>query len=94
MDFSDALKELRAGKAIARKNWNGKNMFIYLVPQNSYPAQTDVAKKVFGESVPYVPYIAIKTVDNQVAPWVASQTDLLNDDWTVVDEPTQAAQTA
>jgi hypothetical protein len=83
MDFSDALKELRNGKALRRKGWNAANQYVYLVPQASYPAQTDVAKAEFGDSVPYGPYLAIKTVQGTVVPWLASQTDLLNDDWEV-----------
>lgn len=60
-------------------------MFLYLVPANSYPAITDVAKKEFGDTVPYQAYIAMKTVQNTVVPWLASQTDLLSEDWFVVE---------
>lgn len=60
-------------------------MFLYLVPANSYPAITDVAKKEFGDTVSYQAYIAMKTVQNTVVPWLASQTDLLSEDWFVVE---------
>lgn len=56
-------------------------MFLYYIPGNNYSAQTEVARKHFGSTVPYRDYIAIKTVQNDVVPWVASQTDLLADDW-------------
>lgn len=49
MDFGDALKELRNGKKLARTGWNASGQYIYLVPQASYPAQTDIAKAEFGE---------------------------------------------
>ena len=81
MDFSEALKSIKEGKQVARKGWNGKDMFIYYVPANTYKAQTDVARKTFGDDVPYLAYIAMKTVDGSVVPWLASQTDLLADDW-------------
>lgn len=83
MSFSSALESLKRGKKICRSGWNGKGMFIYLVPANSYPAQTGVAKEHFGEDamVPYGAYVAMKTVDGNVVPWLASQTDLLSDDW-------------
>lgn len=85
MDFGFALKYLKFNSAkVARKNWNGKGMFIYFVPANKYPAQTQVAKDTFGDMVPYQAYIAMKTVDGSVVPWLASQTDLLAEDWEVV----------
>jgi hypothetical protein len=59
-------------------------MFIYYVPAASYPAQTEIAKKEFGETVPYGAYIAMKTAQGNVVPWLASQTDVLADDWQVV----------
>ncbi len=80
-NFGGALAMLRHGKKVARKGWNGKGMFLYLVPAASYPAQTKVAKQEFGETVPYSAYIAMKTVDDVVVPWCASQTCLLADDW-------------
>jgi len=85
MDFSDALKLLRKGEKVARSGWNGKGMFIYLVPAGDYFPTTSVAKAYFGgRLVPYQPYIAMKTVNGTVVPWLASQTDLLADDWEIV----------
>lgn len=85
MDFSDALRELKAGKKLARDGWNGKGQFAYLVPANSYPAQTEAAKATFGEMVPYRAYLALKTTQNDVATWVPSISDLLADDWNVAE---------
>jgi hypothetical protein len=86
MDFGDALRALRTGYRLARAGWNGKGMFIYLVPPGKYPPSTAVAKKYFkGKLVPYQAYIAMKTVDNTVVPWLASQTDLLAEDWMVLE---------
>lgn len=85
MDFGDALRALRTGYRLSRSGWNGKGMFIYLVPAGSYFPTTSVAKAYFGgQLVPYKPYIAIKTVDEDVVPWLASQTDLLAEDYFVV----------
>lgn len=90
MDFSDALKELRNGKALRRKGWNNSNQFVYYVPSGEYPVVTKVAKEYFGDDdvetvVPYNAYLAIKTVQDTVVPWLASQTDLLMDDWEVCE---------
>ena len=86
MNFGDALKELKAGKRVQRAGWNGKGMFVYMVPAASYPVQTGAAKEHFGEGamVPYNPYFAIKNVDETVSTWVPSVNDCLADDWGVV----------
>src|ERR1043165_3123459 len=49
MTFGLALDALKRGLRVARAGWNGKGMFAYLVPANSYPAQTGAAKAHFGE---------------------------------------------
>jgi len=86
LSFGDALIALKAGKKVARTGWNGKGMFVYLVPANSYPAQTEAAKSVFGEDglVPYNAYMAIKNVDGTVSTWVPSINDVLAEDWGIV----------
>jgi hypothetical protein len=58
-------------------------MFLYYVPANSYPAQTEAAKDHFGDMVQYGAYIAMKTAQNNVVPWLASQTDVLAEDWQI-----------
>ncbi len=71
MTFSSALHELKAGKRVARLGWNGKGMFLQL----QRPGQ---------QSFMTLPYIYMKTADNQRVPWLASQTDLLSEDWVEV----------
>ena len=87
MDFSQALLEAKNGKAIRRKGWNAANQFVYHVPASAYDAQTGIASAYFGEGskIQYTGYLAIKTVGDTVAPWLASQTDLLESDWETVD---------
>jgi len=86
--FSEALDHLKAGKRLQRAGWNGKGMFIYLVPAASYPAQRGAAKAWAGNDamIPYGAYLAMKTVDGTVVPWLASQTDILACDWSVFGE--------
>lgn len=86
LSFSAALVALKAGRRVSRAGWNGKGMWLYLVPANAYPAQTRAARAQFGDMVPYRAYIAMVTVDNDVVPWVASQSDVLSDDWVEVVE--------
>lgn len=84
LDFGDAVRELKAGRRVARAGWNGKGMWLYYVPAASYKAQTDAAKAHFGDTVPYRAYIAMVTAQGDVVPWLASQSDVLEDDWVVL----------
>jgi hypothetical protein len=70
-DFGRALEHLRLGKRVARGGWNGKDMWLAL-------QRPDANSKMLR------PYIFIRPVDGQLVPWVASQTDLLADDWYLV----------
>jgi hypothetical protein len=82
-DFGSAVRLLKQGHAVHREGWNGKGMFLYHVGADSYPAKTDIAKREFGDEalVPYRAYIAMKTAQGDVVPWVASQSDVLAVDW-------------
>ena len=84
MNIGQAVEALKEGHKVARNGWNGKDMFLYYVPSNSYKAQTEIAKAHFGETVPYQAYVAMKTVQGTVVPWLCSQTDLLAEDWVIV----------
>lgn len=86
LDFGDALQYLESGCRLARDGWNGKGMFVYLVPPASYPVQTGAVKAHFGEGsmVPYNAYFAIKNVDDTVSTWVPSVNDCLAKDWSVL----------
>ena len=87
MNFGLAIEAAKKGAKIARRGWNGKGMFLYYVPEGRYPARTDAAKSIAAEDgkVDYGAYIAMKTVQGNVVPWLASQTDMLADDWEVVE---------
>lgn len=91
LNFGDALHYLKLGKKVSRTGWNGKGMFVYLVPPASYPVQTGAAKAHFGEGsmVPYNAYLAIKNVDETVSTWVPSVNDCLAGDWSVIGEATK-----
>lgn len=86
MNFGLAIEAAKKGAKITRRGWNGKGMFLYYVPEGRYPARTDAAKSIATEDgkVDYGAYIAMKTAQGNVVPWLASQTDILADDWEVV----------
>lgn len=83
LTFGLAVEALKKNRAIARSGWNGKGMFVYLVPANEYPATTAIAKEFFNEGslVPYNAYMALKGVDGRVSTWVPSINDVLSEDW-------------
>ena len=87
LTFGDALHMLKLGKRVARAGWNGKGMFVYYVPEASYPVQTWAARAYFGDDsmVPYNAYFAIKNVNDTVSTWVPSINDCLAEDWIVID---------
>lgn len=84
MNFGLATEAAKRGYRVARAGWNGANMYAYIVPAASYPAQTDAARAEFGDMVPYRAYWALKTAQNDVATWTPSGSDTLADDWHIV----------
>jgi hypothetical protein len=86
MNFSDALEEVKGGNKVAREGWNGKDMFIFLVMGSTFVVNRPPLLGIFeeGTRVDYRPHIDMKTVDGEIVPWLASQSDLLVDDWVVV----------
>lgn len=81
MNFEKALTAVKAGKRITREEWYRYGIFVYYVPGGEYPTQTEVAKKQFGNSIQYNPYLAIKTTTESVSTWVPSIDDCLAEDW-------------
>ncbi len=87
MDFSTALLALKAGKRVARAGWNGKGMFIFLVPGSVFQVSRPPLLGIYpeGTTVRYHAHIDMKTADGMVVPWLASQTDLLAEDWETLE---------
>lgn len=87
MDFGTAIEIVKDESKISREGWNGKGMFLYYVPAGAYTPFTDNEKSIVNENglVEYGAYIAMKTTRGNVVPWFASQTDMLAEDWVVVE---------
>ena len=75
MDFGDALKAIKNGQQVSRAGWNGKGMFLILVSGG------EMDHPLIPPATLSMPYVAIKTAQNNVVPWPCSQTDLLATDW-------------
>ena len=72
MNFGHAIAALKEGLKLARAGWNGKGMWLELqVP--------DAGSKMT------LPYIYMKTACGNLVPWLARQTDVLADDWGIVE---------
>ncbi len=78
MDFGDALALLKRGHRVARRGWNGKGMWINLQIPDAHSKMT-------------LPYLYIEyPIDHPAyprgsrVPWLASQTDILSEDWVIV----------
>ena len=87
MNFGDALAAIKAGKRIARAGWNGRGMFLFLVPGSTFTVNREPLLSIMGEGtqVQYHAHIDMKTAQGYVVPWLASQADLLSEDWEIVD---------
>jgi hypothetical protein len=81
MSFGLAIEAMKKGRKVARVGWNGKGMWLHLV--RFYGVIGGCAEG----SVPMeqLPYIQMKTVDDKLVPWLASQTDMLADDWQIAE---------
>jgi hypothetical protein len=97
MNFSQALEFIKHGNKLARAGWNGKDM--WLVIQKGYPegipinANTAEATGIQAGTVcTFQPYIMMYTALGNFVPWVASQSDLLSDDWDIVHAKNQDHQ--
>ena len=86
LTFGEALELLKAGKKVARAGWNGKGMFLFLVPGSNFKANRAPLLGIYpeGTEINYCPHIDMKTADDKFVPWLASQTDVLAEDWGVV----------
>jgi len=75
MDFGEAIKVLRNKGRVRRMGWNGNkisnNMYIELQIPDAHSKMS-------------LPYIYMCTADGELVPWLASQTDILSEDWVVV----------
>jgi hypothetical protein len=82
MNFGQAIEALKEGKKVAREGWNGKGMFLsYVNPYDN--TQFDLREKeTYGM---FAHFIGMKTADNMFVPWLASQTDVLAEDWAIVE---------
>lgn len=86
MNFGQAIEHLKDGRKVARSGWNGKDMFLFLVPGSTFKVNRAPLLGIYeeGTEVEYHAHIDMKTSQGYVVPWLASQSDMLSDDWVLV----------
>lgn len=100
MNFSQALESLKLGSKIQREGWNGKGMYLTLVqgyPVNGHlnaaSVDSEVEGKTQGKAGQMLSHIVMKTAGDShywgegysdYVPWLASQTDILAEDWNIL----------
>jgi hypothetical protein len=86
MNFSEALTLIKSGSRMSREGWNGKGMFVFLVPGSTFKVNRPPLLGIYpeGTEINYLPHVDMKTADGKIVPWLVSQTDLLADDWGLV----------
>ena len=85
MNFGQAIEELRKGNEVRREGWNGAGIFIKL----NYPIAINLNNPEMTQPFIYIDTTRLKTTNPKApkgrVPWLASQTDMLADDWEVVE---------
>lgn len=86
LSFSVALDMLKNGFRMAREGWNGKDMFVFLVSGSRFEVNRPPLLGIYPEGtvIDYHAHIDMKTAQGYVVPWLASQADLLAEDWIIV----------
>lgn len=95
LNFGQAIEALKEGKRVARQGWNGKGMFLFLLPEgNNIPTKVihdEALRKVIETETgrdTFDAYGSIRmwTADKKVLTgWLASQTDMLSEDWVIIN---------
>lgn len=87
LNFGQALELIKSGHLLQRAGWNGKNMYVFLVPGSTFTVNRPPLLGIFdeGTEINYCPHIDMKTADGKIVPWLASQTDVMAEDWGVLE---------
>ena len=86
MTFGEAIEALKKGEKVARSGWNGKGMFLCLAVEIDFRTPADLSCVQHLEGDLTNDAIVMKTADDRfVVGWLASQTDMLAEDWEIVE---------
>ncbi len=84
MTFGQAIEAMKQGKKVARRGWNGKGMYVFLADEGGdFHTKAEIGPE---RRACVHPFIVMYTAQGDFQPgWLASQNDMLSDDWTLVD---------
>ena len=87
MSFGLAFEAMKRGLRVARAGWNGKGMFLFLVPGSTFKVNRPPLLGIYeeGTEINYHPHIDMRTATGEIVPWFCSQTDMFADDWVFVE---------
>lgn len=87
LTFGDAIHMLKLGKKVSRAGWNGKGMFLFLVPGSQFKVNRAPLLGIYpeGTEINYRPHIDMKGVDGSVSTWNPTCNDCISEDWQVVE---------
>lgn len=85
-NFGQVLEYLKSGSKVSRQGWNGKDMFLFLVPGSIFKVNRAPLLGIYpeGTEIKYMSHIDMKTANGEIVPWVCSQSDMLENDWFIV----------
>ncbi len=86
MNFGNALEALKLGNKVSREGWNGKGMFLFLVPGSTFKVNRAPLLGIYPENteIKYHAHVDMRTATGGIVPWLCSQTDMLAEDWNIV----------
>lgn len=92
MNFGQAIEALKEGKKVAREGWNGQGMFAVLSPGKKqleasgfFNKDLSAYAELIGGFMDVRPAFMLKTAQNDVAYWNPSTSDILSEDWIIVE---------
>ena len=82
-----AVKQMQAGALVRRLGWNGKEMFVFLVPGSRFQVNRPPLLGIYPEGtvIDYHAHVDMRTANGQIVPWLCSQSDLLATDWQIAE---------
>lgn len=84
MTFGDAIQVMKdSGQKVRRAGWNGKGMWLCLVPHDQWGVGSGQQYDSGHISAKMHPWIGMKAVDGSFFPWNPNQLDMLSEDWEV-----------
>ena len=87
LTFGLAIEALKKGHKVSRAGWNGKGMFLFLVPGSVFQVNRPPLLGIYpeGTEINYRPHIDIKNVDGSISTWVPSIGDVMAEDWAIIE---------